>query len=164
MKNAERYDLSRRLIHFFRKIDLEDGSAPDVPEDWGMGSIAEDTVYSPMFLMRSAIRHGHLWATWSRRKNIRTVYGPYPAICFTDMPMAAFIEASRVRQSLGQKISTFALTFPKEQMFRIGANPVIYGLSDRSVVLPRGTSGGERIIPENVLRSLRRGRVRGMEK
>lgn len=151
MKNTERYDLSNRLIHFFRKLDLEDGSAPDVPEDWGLGSIAEDAVYSPMFLMRCAIRHGHLWATWSRRKNVRTIYGPYPATCFTDMPMAAFIEASRTRQAKGEKISTYALTFPKDQMFRLGANPVIYGLSNRALFLPSGKDGGPRIIPEDVL-------------
>lgn len=147
MTNNERYDLSNRLIHFFRKLDLEDGSSPVTPEDWGMASLAEDTVFSSMFLLRTAIRHGHLWATWSLRKNKRTIYGPHPAICFTEMPTAAFIEASRARKAAGQKISTHALTFQKKEMFSLGANPAIYGLSDRSSILPCGDRGPRIIEP-----------------
>jgi hypothetical protein len=117
MKNNQRYDLSERLIHFFRNLDLEDGSAPHIPEEWGEACIAEDTKLSALFLLRVVIRHGYLWATWSLRNNARTVYGPRPAICFTDMPTAAFLETSVSRKKAGQKISTFALTFPKAQMF-----------------------------------------------
>lgn len=151
MLNNERYDLSKQLIHFFRKLDLDDGSSPDIPEDWGMGNITEDTVFSSMFLMRSAIRHGHLWATWSRRNGRRTIYGPNPAICYTEMPTAAFIETSRARQQAGQKISTHALTFKKNEMFALGANPVIYGLSDRSAALPSGKGSGPRVIDAYLL-------------
>lgn len=149
MLNNERYDLSNRLIHFFRKLDSEDDSAPEIPEDWGFGNIADDTVFSSMFLMRSAIRYGHLWATWSLRKKIRTIYGPYPAICFSEMPTAAFIEASRARQKVGQKISSHALTFLKKEMYSIGANPAIYGLSDRLATLP--SHGEPRMIDSSLL-------------
>ena len=94
---------------------------------------------------------GHLWATWSRRNGRRAIYGPNPAICYTEMPTAAFIETSRSRERLGQKISTFALTFLKDQMFNLGANPVIYGFSDRSAILPTGDDGGPRIIDQAIL-------------
>jgi|SRR5271157_4337235 len=151
MNNNRRYDLSERLIHFFRNLDLDDGSAPHVPEHWGWANITESTRYSALFLMRSAIRHGRLWATWAMRNRVRTIYGPHPAICLTDMPTAAFLEASVERQKAGQKISTFALTFPKDQMFDLGARPVIYGLTDDSVVIPNGRDGGPRVIPPEAL-------------
>jgi hypothetical protein len=67
------------------------------------------------------------------------------------MPTAAFIEASRIRQQAGQKISTHALTFQKTEMFDLGANPVIYGLSDRSASLPVGNNGGARVIDPSFL-------------
>lgn len=151
MKSNRRYDLSDRLIHFFRKLDLDDGSAPDLPDHFGFTNITESTEYSAMFLLRSSIRHGRLWATWSRRKNARTIYGPRPAICFTDMPTAAFLEASAERMRSGQKISTFALTFPKVQLNRLGARPVIYGLSVDDVDIPKGRDGGPRLLPMDAL-------------
>ena len=115
MKNNRRYDLSAKLTHFFRMLDLFDGSAPSTPEDWGDANIAEDTKFSAIFLLRCAIRHGRLWSTWSLRGNVRTIYGPHPAICFTDMPTAAFLETASERVKKKQKISTCALTFPKHQ-------------------------------------------------
>lgn len=151
MKSNRRYDLSGRLIHFFRKLDLEDGSAPDMPEDFGLTNITESTEYSAIFLLRSAIRHGRLWATWSKRNEARTVYGPRPAICFTEMPTAAFLEASAERLRAGQKISTLALTFPKPQLYGLGARPVIYGLSINDADIPKGRGGGPRIIPTDAL-------------
>ena len=151
MQNNRRFDLSDRLIHFFRKLDLDDGSAPHVPEYWGDHNISEDTVYSALFLMRCAVRQGRLWATWSLRGGSRTIYGPHPAVCFTDMPTAAFLEASAARLKAGEKISTFALTFPKDQMFDFGARPAIYGLSGLPVDVPTDKSGGPRILPADRL-------------
>lgn len=69
----------------------------------------------------------------------------------TDMPTAAFLEASAARLKKKQKISTFALTFPKPQMFALGARPVIYGLSGPATGIPKGASGGRRIIPAGLL-------------
>jgi hypothetical protein len=151
MKNNRRYDLSNKLTHFFRCLDLEDGSAPHIPEDWGDGNVTEDTTFTALFLLRCAIRHGRLWATWSLRKEVRTIYGPYPAICFTDMPTAAFLETSAIRLKKKEKISTYALTFPKPQMFGLGARPVIYGLSGPTAGIPSGNGGGPRIMPPNSL-------------
>ena len=151
MKNNRRYDLSSKLTHFFRKLDMDDGSAPHLPEYWGDQNIIENTVASALFLLRCAIRHGLLWATWSKRGNIRTIYGPHPAVCFTEMPTAAFLEASAAREKAKQKMSTYALTFPKPKMFALGARPVIYGLSGPTAGIPNGDGGGPRIMPEGLL-------------
>jgi hypothetical protein len=150
-RNTIRFDLSDWLIHFFRKIDLVGSSAIVFPEHMGWGNIYEDTKLSPLFMLRCAIRMGRLWATWAYRNDVRTIYGPSPAVCFTEMPIAAFLESAKLRERYGEAISQFALIFPKKDLFRIGANPVIYGLDDRNARLPSGKDGKARIINSTLL-------------
>jgi hypothetical protein len=150
MRNNYRYDLSDRLIHFFRPLSVDDDSAPDLPKSWGFTNIAEEEKYPSLFLLRCAIRHCRLWATWSYRNGSRTIYGPYPATCFTEMPIAAFIEASKNRAAKKEKISIYALIFKKIEMYKLGARPVIYGLSGKSSP-PVHYNGWERIIDPKYL-------------
>lgn len=130
--NNRRFDLSDHLIHFFRDLDLEKADTPAVPEEWGYATIHEDTQLPAFFLLRHAIREGRLWATWSIRNGRRTIYGPRPAVCFTEMPIAAFIDASRERAAKGEAMGTCALVLPKAAAFRAGARPVIYALSSNA--------------------------------
>jgi hypothetical protein len=150
-RNTERFDLSDRLIHFFRPLDLESNDAPVTPEDWGFGNLVEDTKLSPFFLLRSAVRHNRLWATWSIRGGRRTIYGRCPSVCFTEMPLAAFIEAGHKRAERGEAMSPYALMFSKAALFQIGARPVIYALSPADAVLPNGDGGRIRLIPPELL-------------
>lgn len=149
--NNERYDLSNRLIHFFRKVNLNDRSSRPLPEYLGMSNICEDDTISPLFLLRCCIRNDNLWATWSYRGGARTIYGPNPAVCFTEMPLAAFIEASTIREENGEKMSTYGLMFQKKDLFKIGARPVIYALSNPSAFIPAGKDGKARIIDQSYL-------------
>ncbi|KGF71365.1 hypothetical protein DO97_21640 [Neosynechococcus sphagnicola sy1] len=150
-KNSIRYDLSDWLIHFFRDIDFEGNNSIIYPEHMGFGNVVEDFKWSALFMLRCAIKHGRLWATWSYRNNVRTIYGPNPAVCFTEMPIAAFLEAGEARSRRGEAMSQFALVFPKKELFKVGANPVIYGLDDRNYWPPSGKGGGSRIIdPERL--------------
>lgn len=151
MINNERYDLSDKLIHFFRSINPEDGSMPVSLSDWDFNNIEEGGVLQPLFLLRVCIRCSTLWSTWSFRNEVRTIYGLNPAVCFTDMPLAAFFEASQRRGHKGEKISPYALIFDKNQMFQNGARPVIYGLSNDNNYLPRGKDCAPRIIDEKIL-------------
>lgn len=154
-QNNIRYDLSNRLIHFFREVnagyDDQKQSAPHLPDDWGRDTISENDTYPPLFMLRSSIRNGRLWATWSLRNGIRTIYGPRPAICFTEMPTAAFLETSIARQKAGQHISNFALTFEKVQLFNLNARPVIYGLSSSNFNLPHARKRRSRTINPKIL-------------
>lgn len=150
--NNRRYDLSDRLIHFFRDIDISSNDAPVTPEHWGYSSIPEDVDMPAFFLLRHCIRQGRIWATWSFRGGQRTIYGPRPAVCFTEMPIAAFLETSRDRLAKGQAISSYALVLPKRSTFGAGARPVIYGLSTRAWVKTDPTSG-ERRFPDSALPS-----------
>jgi hypothetical protein len=67
------------------------------------------------------------------------------------MPLAAFLESGEAREKRGEAMSTYALVFPKAGLFELGANPVIYGLDDRSARLPKGADGDARIIEETLL-------------
>ncbi|RCW91983.1 DUF4427 domain-containing protein [Winogradskyella arenosi] len=150
MKNTNRYDLSDRLIHFFREVDTESKDYVTFPENWGFDHLAEENIYNPFFLLRAAIRHNKIFATWSIRNNYRTIYGNRPAICFTEMPLAAFLETSYKREKLGQAISSYGLSFLKSELFKLGARPVIYGLSSNDLNV-KNTKKNERIIDQSVL-------------
>lgn len=119
MKNTARYDLSDYLIHFFREIDQEHAHTPSFLESWGFHSIENfDEPFSPFFMLRNAIRHGRLWASWAVRDGRRTIYGNAPVVCFTEMPIAAYVEAGTHRASRGEAMSPFGLVFPKSSLHR----------------------------------------------
>jgi hypothetical protein len=143
-KNNTRYDLSKRLIHFFRVVNLNGKSSVHFPENWGLDHIVETEVLPPFFLLRSAIRNGLIFATWAQRKGKRTIYGKKPAVCFTEMPLAAFLQTSQYRSQLGQAISSYGISFVKTDLFRIGARPVIYGLTPAKIKT-KASSNGQRV-------------------
>lgn len=153
MRNTQRFDLSDWLIHFFRTLDIETANIPAIPDHWGFANEVEDTKLSPFFLLRNAVRRNKLWATWSMRGNKRTIYGSSPAVCFTEMPLAAFIESGNSRANRGEAMSAYGLMFRKEALFEEGARPVIYGLSVNAV-MPNGENRGVRIIPHGTLPAL----------
>lgn len=154
--NNFRFDLSDYLIHFFRKLDvngdddlgdIEIPGGPSLPDYWGHDSYYEnEEPISPFFLLRNAIRQGRLWATWSMRKGRRTIYGPDAAVCFTEMPLAAFIEAGSNRAARGQAMSAYGIVFQKTDIFRCGGLPVIYALSDTAAA-SEDSEDGTRLLP-----------------
>jgi len=149
--NTTRFDLSDYLIHFFRNLDICSHNTPAVPESMGFSNINEDTKWTAIFMLRCAIRHQLLWATWSYRGGARTIYGRCPAVCFTEMPLAAFLESGSARAARGEAMSSYALVFNKKGMYNMGANPVIYGLDNRMACIPSGRDGKERVIDEALL-------------
>lgn len=138
--NNDRFDLSDRLVHFFREVDLESSRSLPYVDGFGLNNIASGTIWSALFLLRCAVRSHSLWATWVRNGS-RGVFGRRPAICFSEMPLAAFLAASAVREGRGEAISSHALTFPKAAMFEAGASPVIGGLTDSHIQIPQNTNG-----------------------
>lgn len=151
MKNNIRFDLSDYLIHFFRDIDLKSSNWVAVPEHMGWENIYEDTFLPSFFMLRAALRSGKLWATWSIRSHKRTIYGPRPAICFTEMPIAAFLEAGNIRWQRGEAMSQLAFVFPKKHLFKLGARPVISGLDSSQKVSTIEDEDGSRILSEDIL-------------
>lgn len=151
MKNNIRFDLSDYLIHFFRDVDMEGKNPINMPEHMGWHSLSQGTFFPAIFMLRAALRNGRLWATWSFRNGVRTIYGPNPAICFSDMPIAAFVEASRARYARGEAMAEAALVFPKKEMRAQGARTAIYGLSIEPSNWPSGEGGGPRVFSTEIL-------------
>jgi hypothetical protein len=61
LPNNDRYDLSNRLIHFFRRVDISGDDAPPWPQHLNYASIDEgEELLEPLFLLRHAIRGGRL--------------------------------------------------------------------------------------------------------
>ncbi len=119
----------------------------------GWQNLYEDTFLPANFMLRAALRNGRLWATWSIRNGVRTVYGPSPAICFTEMPIAAFLQAGDTRWKSGQAMSPFALVFPKEALYRLGALPVISGAASEIHFSASYDAAGNRMLPESIFPS-----------
>lgn len=132
MLNNIRFDLSDYLIHFFRDVDQCSSEGILFPEHARFNNIALSSVLDSLFLMRCALRHNKLFTTWSFRNGRPTIYGRSPAVCFTDMPLAAFIQSSNDRLARGENVGRYAFMIPKAAMFSIGARPVIYGLSQQA--------------------------------
>lgn len=151
MKNNIRFDLSDYLIHFYRDVDLRGKNYIHFPEHCGFNNLAHSDYLDARFLLRCAIRHSKISASWSFRGGVRTIYGESPAVCFTDMPISAFVKTSADRLSKGENIGLYALLLPKADMFNIGARPVIYGLDGFGLSLPSGYGGNKRIIAPGLL-------------
>ncbi|HJK93997.1 MAG TPA: DUF4427 domain-containing protein [Polyangiaceae bacterium LLY-WYZ-15_(1-7)] len=148
MRNQDRYDLSDWLIHFTRAVDLEEGPE-SFPIDWDLGEMVEDTKLSPFFLLRRIVRKRQILSTWSMRGGKRTIYGPDPAVCFTEMPIGAFVQASAERAERGENISSYAIMIPRVDAFAAGARQVIYGLSQTAVAQTH--ADGSRRLPTSAL-------------
>lgn len=140
--NLDRIDLSDNLIHFVSAADMstkEYNMSEMHPKHHSInGDIVESDDLSPFFILRRILRNLQILSTWSYRKGQRTIYGPYPAVCLTEMPISEFVKTSINRQLKGQKISNYGLIFNKKDLFNIGARPVIYGASNKVNVIDNG--------------------------
>lgn len=155
MNNNERYDLSNRLIHFFR--DVEEISLEKLPSFIENPQQYKGEKESAFFFLQETVKHKLLPSTWSERKNSgNCIYGNIPAICFTEMPLPAFIESANFRYQKNEKISVYGLIFRKNDLYKLGARPVIYGLSKNNncEIIP-GKNGSKQfdknIFPEKEL-------------
>lgn len=144
-----RPDLSDWLIHFVHDRDPDND-----PREWyvdgdpvwipvGFDRSGEAVLYddwdnadyeyplepdaSAFAVLLKILDDGHIRATWSYRNKQPTIYGPYPSVCFTEMPLGALYEYARQRES--NAVSTYGIALRREQLFTAGARHVIYGLS-----------------------------------
>ena len=108
-------------------------SAPNEPvfifnqsfnDDWVLDNNA--TAFE---VLRRIIHDGFIRSSWSYRGGNPTVYGPYSAICFTEMPLYALIDYANKRQSGSGFVGKYGIAFRKNELFMAGARNVIYGLS-----------------------------------
>lgn len=93
-------------------------------DDWELDNNA--TAFE---VIQRIIHDGFIRSGWSFRNTMPTVYGPYSAICFTEMPLYALIDYANKRQSGSQFVGKYGIAFKKNELFMAGARNVIYGLS-----------------------------------
>lgn len=87
----------------------------------------------PAFTVIRKILHcGYIRCGWSFRKSgdklKPTIYGPRPAVCFTEMPLNNLIQYVAKRNN-NEFVTCYGIAFKRSELFNIGARNVIYGLS-----------------------------------
>ncbi len=98
-------------------------SSKDEEDDYGLSEEAD-----AFEVLKKILHDGIIKAGWSFRNGKPTIYGSKAAACFTEMPLYALMEYAKSRNAEGY-VAPYGIAFLKEELFRAGARPVIYGLS-----------------------------------
>ncbi len=145
----ERIDMSDWIIHFVHKrnpvneavwFDQEGNGFPipmHVDENkagrfdlWDIKD--EELQLEPdapaMSVLLKILDDGFIRTGWSMRNDRATIYGPRAACCFTEMPLHALLHYARSRGN-EEMVDVYGIALRKNELFRAGARPVIYGLS-----------------------------------
>jgi hypothetical protein len=120
-----RSDMTNWLIHFTRKDS--------------------DAGVSPHRRLLSILEQGVLRPGWSERNGRRTVYGQYPAVCFTEQPLSAFLAYLSARTS-DSMISGYGVVVHKQDMYAEGGRPVFYDSCDELRATDPGFVAGTRMV------------------
>ena len=146
-----RQDLSEWALHFIHDYNPDyepDGQMVDedfyqnfpyhedseINSRFGMWNIsdAESGIgydSSAFAILLKVITDGHVRASWAFRNNRPTIYGPRAAVCFTEMPLYALVDYAKRRNR--DAVGTYAIGVRKNELFKAGGRPVIYGLSGK---------------------------------
>lgn len=148
-----RNDLSNWLLHFVHQRDSETdpllfaeedypdySPIPDVFDysgqphyynvDYEEQYYGLDYQASGFHVLQKILYQGFLRSGWSFRKVTSgalkpTIFGPKPAVCFTEMPLHGFIDYTESRKS--KFMGGYGIAFRRDELFKAGARPVIYG-------------------------------------
>jgi hypothetical protein len=106
-------------------------------------------------VLRQILIEGVLRPSWSERGRQRTVYGPVPAVCFSEQPLAAFATYVDARRDTGLT-DGYGLLLHKHDVNAAGGRPVIYGLKyvyelDRNQKIRRDIDPQCRVLREDCL-------------
>lgn len=107
-----REDMTEWLIHFTRDAD---------------GASARDVLLR--ILAEGALRPGR-----ALRGGRPTIYGPTPAVCFSEQPVGAFLKYLMARAGHPFGPTGYGMLMHKHDAFADGALPVIYGLRGTSEI------------------------------
>jgi len=143
----ERDDLSEWVIHFihdrnlenepewenddFIKVPLmfnENGRPLFADLDFSEQEYPIEPDASAYQVLEKILFDGVIRSGWSFRNGKATIYGPFSAVCFTEMPLYALISYVKERNNR-TLVNTFGIALLKNELFKVGGRPVIYGLS-----------------------------------
>lgn len=107
--------------------------------EWLIHFTKRNGLKSAREVLRQILIEGVLKPTFSLRKGRKTVYGPTPAVCFTEQPLRAFVTYLDARGD-DASIDGYGLLVHKLDIYSLGGLPVVYGL--RSSVEPKDGEPG----------------------
>lgn len=90
---------------------------------------------SAFSVLRKILHDGHIRSSWAFRNQRPTIYGSRAAVCFSEMPLHALLDYAERRGEAA--VDKYAIGILKEELFRAGGRPAIYGLSSEPKELPR---------------------------
>lgn len=99
-------------------LSLEDENEYEIPED-----------ASAYQVLLKILHDGYLHSGWSYRNDRPTIYGPVSAVCFTEMPLHSYIKYAEDRGKKTGLVSKYAIAVKRNELFKAGARPVIYGVT-----------------------------------
>lgn len=88
-------------------------------------SQSDDDAWSASFLLRTAVRMGHIWATYGVREGKRTILGDQPAVCFGNFTLADLIAVRNGFSAQSGAVTQYAITVPLAVAAKGGIKPVI---------------------------------------
>jgi len=144
---VNRVDLTKWVIHFIHDKDPEmdiyndEGKIVEYPIGWDDNGIPifNQWTYlddgfpiepdaSAFAVLKKILFDGYLKAGWVIRNYRPAVFGPKPVVCFTEMPLHAFLSYVKNRNN-PNFVNNYGIALLKDEFFNIGGRPVIYGLS-----------------------------------
>ena len=161
-----RLDLTDYLTHFIHKPLRQDGAMPlcydkDNHPIFAQQKLLLDSQYqmrlqSSFEVLLKILHDGIIRPGWSHRGDSPTIYGKRSAVCFTEMPLYALAKYA-IDRGEECKVDQYGIALNRYQLFRYGARPVIYGISDHSFggVNEIVTQAGYRLLDESTHVSLR---------
>ena len=154
MKKQERVDLSDWVIHFVHDripqdfsewylADSEGEIVNFIPSYFDFDKnpcyISEEMIdeeypidedASAISVLMKILHDGYIRSGWAFRKNRPTIYGPFSAVCFTEMPLGSLIHYARKRNKY---VGTYGIALKRNELFGVGGRQVIYGLSTQHI-------------------------------
>ena len=116
---------------YFRMPDYfdENGKRVNIFSSYEENEYEIDEEAYAIDVLKKILHDGFIHSGWSLRNMVSTVYGPYSAVCFTEMPLYALVEYAKVRGEKDGYVGNYGIAFRRNELFDAGARPVIYGLS-----------------------------------
>ncbi len=135
----ERTDMTKWLIHFTKDVTDENQPIIEYEKRLDDGSVYQELDYtnqlpygyskmSAFECLKNIIKECGIRYGYSFRKGKTTLFGGEPVICLTEMPLISLVNYTRKRRS--NSVTTYGIAIKKNEAYKFGARPAIYGLSD----------------------------------
>lgn len=124
-----RHDHTKWLIHFVRDRNSEQDFCFEEEYRCNMEIGGELDIDSNAFEVLKHIINTGLKPGYSFRNDQTTIYGGYPVICASEMPIYSFSQYVK-KTNNAKRVSSYGVAFLKSEFFSAGGRPVIYGVSD----------------------------------